>query len=146
MSHCPEYQLCPSALNAVISSAHVVFCRADAVERRISEEERSAPGSLGVKPLTPLLRRPAPAECRSRERLRRAKASPSPSAPKPSPRKLFLKCKSDQDNHELKTLQWPHMNHSKNPTACPPWSMGRAGSGVMVSTLLLIPGIHSSRT
>ena len=99
-----------------------------------ARSRESAPGGLGVKPLTPLLRRPAPAGCRSGECLRRAKASPSPSAPKPSPRKLFLKCKSDQDNHELKTLQWPHMNHSKNPTACPPWSMGWAGSGVMVST------------
>lgn len=47
-------------LNAVISSAHLVFCRADAVERHISDEKQSVPGSLGVKPMTPLLRRPAP--------------------------------------------------------------------------------------
>lgn len=124
MSHCPEYQLCPSALNAVISSAHLVFCRADAMERHISDEKQSVPRRLGVKPVTPLLWRPAPVGHSSEKCPRRTKSSSSPPATKPGPRESFLKCKSDQDNHQLKTLQWSHTNHSKNPTPCLPWSSG----------------------
>lgn len=75
------------------------------MERHISYEKQSVPGSLGVKPVTLLLQRPAPEGCRSEECLRRTKASSRSAAPKPGPGELFLRCKSDQDNHELKTLQ-----------------------------------------
>lgn len=69
-------------------------------------------------------------------------AFPSPSAPKPGPRELFLKCKSDQDNHELKNRPVAPCEIQPKPNCCLLWSMGEGREGVMV-TLLLIPSIPS---
>lgn len=80
VSHCPEYQLCPSALNAVISSTHLVFCRADAIERHISEEKQSVLRSLGVRLVIPLFWRPALVGHRRNYTPRETKASSSHSA------------------------------------------------------------------
>lgn len=126
VSHCPEYQLCPSALNAVISSTHLVFCRADARERHISEEKQSVPRSLGVRLVISLFWRPALVGRRRNYAPEELRLPPVTQPLKPGPMEIFLKCKLDQDNRQLKTLQWPHTNHCINSTPGPPWSTGHA--------------------
>lgn len=126
VSHCPEYQLCPSALNAVISSTHLVFCRADARERHISEEKQSVPRSLGVRLVISLFWRPALVGRRRNYAPEELRLPPVTQPLKPGPVEIFLKCKLDQDNRQLKTLQWPHTNHCINSTPGPPWSTGHA--------------------
>ncbi|ELW72143.1 hypothetical protein TREES_T100015568 [Tupaia chinensis] len=75
----------------------------------ISGEKQSVP-EPGGRASDPVLWRPAPVgrEWKMPERNQGILQSLSRLH-----KKIFLKCKSDQDSQQLKSLWWPHTNHSK---------------------------------